>query len=46
MVKYKLIDFTGDFMRYAIFDFDGTLIDSMTMWRNMGNLFLEKNNFL
>ena len=32
-------------MRYAIFDFDGTLIDSMTMWRNMGNIFLEKNNF-
>ncbi len=31
-------------MRYAIFDFDGTLIDSMTMWRNMGNIFLEKNN--
>ena len=31
-------------MRYAIFDFDGTLIDSMTMWRNIGNLFLEKHN--
>ena len=32
-------------MRYAIFDFDGTLIDSMTMWRNVGNTFLEKNFF-
>ena len=31
-------------MRYAIFDFDGTLIDSMTMWRNMGNIFLKENN--
>ena len=31
-------------MRYAIFDFDGTLIDSMTMWRNVGKTFLEKNN--
>ncbi|MBQ7816571.1 MAG: HAD family phosphatase [Oscillospiraceae bacterium] len=32
-------------MRYAIFDFDGTLIDSMTMWRNMGNIFLETHNY-
>ena len=32
-------------MRYAIFDFDGTLIDSMTMWRNIGNIFLETHNF-
>ena len=31
-------------MRYAIFDFDGTLIDSMTMWRNVGKTFLEQNN--
>lgn len=31
-------------MRYAIFDFDGTLIDSMTMWRNIGKIFLETHN--
>lgn len=32
-------------MRFAIFDFDGTIIDSMPMWRNMGNIFLKENGF-
>lgn len=31
-------------MKAAIFDLDGTLIDSMTMWRNLGKNFLEKRN--
>ncbi len=30
-------------MKYAIFDFDGTIIDSMGMWRNISNSFLEEN---
>lgn len=30
-------------MKYAIFDFDGTIIDSMNMWRNISNSFLEEN---
>ena len=30
-------------MRYAIFDFDGTIIDSMSMWRNISNSFLEEH---
>lgn len=29
-------------MKAAIFDLDGTLIDSMGMWRNLGKNFLEK----
>ncbi len=32
-------------MRYAIFDFDGTLVDSMTMWRGVGKAFLEQNGY-
>ena len=35
----------GDFMKYAIFDFDGTLADSMTMWRNVGKAFLESHGY-
>ena len=29
-------------MRNIIFDMDGTLLDSMEMWENLGNLFLAK----
>ena len=32
-------------MRYAIFDLDGTLTDSMTMWRNVANTYLAENGF-
>ena len=32
-------------MKYAIFDFDGTLIDSMKMWRNVGRVFLESHGY-
>ena len=28
-------------MRYAIFDLDGTLVDSMYYWRSFGKYFLE-----
>ena len=31
-------------MKYAILDFDGTLADSMVMWRNVGNAFLKSHN--
>lgn len=31
-------------MRYAIFDLDGTLVDSMTMWRSVCKTFLERHN--
>lgn len=29
--------------RYCIFDMDGTLIDSMTMWKHLGENFLRRN---
>jgi beta-phosphoglucomutase-like phosphatase (HAD superfamily) len=29
-------------MQAAIFDLDGTILDSMSVWRNMGSLYLEK----
>ena len=29
-------------MRNIIFDMDGTLLDSMEMWENLGTLFLAK----
>ncbi|MBR5251321.1 MAG: HAD family phosphatase [Oscillospiraceae bacterium] len=32
-------------MRYAIFDLDGTLVDSMTMWRSVGKTFLEQHGY-
>ena len=32
-------------MKYAIFDVDGTLIDSMKMWRNVGAVFLESHGY-
>jgi len=32
-------------MKYAIFDLDGTLVDSMTMWRSVGKTFLEHHNY-
>ena len=32
-------------MRYAIFDFDGTLADSMLMWRSVGKTFLESHGY-
>ena len=32
-------------MKYAIFDLDGTLVDSMTMWRSVGKTFLEQHNY-
>lgn len=31
-------------MKAAIFDLDGTLIDSMGMWRNLGKNFLKRRN--
>ncbi len=32
-------------MRYAIFDLDGTLADSMKMWRSVGKIFLEEHGY-
>ena len=32
-------------MKYAIFDFDGTLADSMKMWRSVGKTFLESHGY-
>ena len=32
-------------MRYAIFDLDGTLADSMKMWRSVGKIFLEHHGY-
>lgn len=32
-------------MRYAIFDLDGTLTDSMGMWRGVANAYLIENGF-
>lgn len=32
-------------MKAAIFDLDGTLIDSMRMWRSLGRNFLERRGF-
>ncbi len=32
-------------MKYIIFDLDGTLLDSMPIWRGTGSGFLEKHNF-
>ncbi len=32
-----------DDIRYAFFDFDGTLVDSMYYWRNIMNEYLEQN---
>lgn len=32
-------------MKYIIFDLDGTLLDSMPVWRGTGSGFLEKHNF-
>lgn len=32
-------------MKYAIFDFDGTLADSMVMWRSVGKTFLEQQGY-
>jgi len=32
-------------MKYAIFDFDGTLADSMIMWRSVGKSFLSQQGY-
>ena len=32
-------------MKYIIFDLDGTLLDSMPVWRGTGSGFLERHNF-
>lgn len=32
-------------MKYAIFDFDGTLADSMVMWRSVGKTFLSRHGY-
>ena len=32
-------------MRYAIFDLDGTITDSMSYWRNAGQHFLTENGY-
>lgn len=32
-------------MKYAIFDLDGTLADSMKMWRSVGRTFLEHHGY-
>lgn len=32
-------------MKYAIFDFDGTLVDSMVMWRSVGKTFLNQHGY-
>ena len=32
-------------MKYAIFDFDGTLVDSMVMWRSVGRTFLSQHGY-
>lgn len=32
-------------MKYAIFDMDGTLLDSMVMWRSVGKTFLKEHNY-
>lgn len=33
-------------VKAAIFDMDGTLIDSMHMWANLGSIYLEKKGFV
>lgn len=33
-------------MKAVIFDLDGTLIDSMSMWKNLGKTFLEEKNLI
>lgn len=32
-------------MRYAIFDFDGTIVDSMSYWRNFSKAYLEEHGY-